>query len=249
MDLTVSVKEFLSRTYKRTWNLACKEKNIIFFLILGIKCDLCVVAYFNLSDSNSLGCTACNCNPMGSLSQFCNPDDGKCSCQSNIIGRQCDECEDGFYSFDDGCLKCECNEKGTVPNSYCNKDTGQCECKEFISGLSCNVCEDGAYGFASSAGCVKCTCLAAGTLNSSSTCDEITGECLCKANVVGTNCNQCKLGFWGISADLEEGCQSCDCNETGTQAGETCEQNTGNCSCLANRIGRRCEDCARGRLK
>lgn len=227
--------------------LLCLRHDASFF-ISDMKCDKCKTGYFNLSASNPLGCSPCECSPLGSLNQFCH-DNGDCSCRSNIIGRQCDECVDGYYNFPQRCLPCVCNPKGTIPGSFCDKKSGQCQCKTHVSGLSCDICEDGAYGFDTSpvTGCVKCSCLAEGTVNSSSNCQKESGECLCKANVVGANCNQCKPGFWGLSGELDEGCQPCMCDETGTEAGAVCEQNTGNCTCLMNRIGRRCDDCVRSR--
>ncbi len=76
-------------------------------------------------------------------------------------------------------------------------------------------------------------------------CDKTSGACECKANVVGRACNQCGPNTFNLTPDNPLGCQPCDCDITGTIGGGTgaCDQNTGACTCLANRVGRRCESC------
>jgi len=78
---------------------------------------------------------------------------------------------------------------------------------------------------------------------------------VCKANVQGSSCNQCLGNTWGLSLDHVEGCISCECDPTGTQLGDmvstenlACNQNTGQCACLPNRIERQCEDCQNGKV-
>ena len=55
---------------------------------------------------------------------------------------------------------------------------------------------------------------------------------------------------FGLTGDNPEGCSPCDCDPTGTLHGDTqpvdqlpCNQNNGTCTCLSNRIGRRCDSC------
>jgi len=55
---------------------------------------------------------------------------------------------------------------------------------------------------------------------------------------------------YGLSPRNPAGCNSCDCDPTGTLNGEKlpldqlpCNQNNGTCTCLSNRIGRRCDSC------
>ena len=52
-----------------------------------------------------------------------------------------------------------------------------------------------------------CECHNNGTL----TCDSINGQCFCRANVEGEQCNRCKLNFWGLHLGLTDGCIPCDC--------------------------------------
>jgi len=83
---------------------------------------------------------------------------------------------------------------------------------------------------------------------------QVSGDCVCKSNVQGASCNQCKGNTWGLALENLAGCIPCQCDPTGTQLGNqvsadnlACNQNTGQCSCLANRDGRQCDDCVSGR--
>ncbi|XP_062584554.1 usherin-like isoform X1 [Saccostrea cucullata] len=221
----------------------------------GAKCADCEHGYFNLTAGNPAGCSPCECNPQGSTSQFCDPVTGQCQCKDHVTGRKCDQCTDNYQNFELGCKVCTCNSLGTVPGTVCDKRTGQCVCKENVQGLACDECKDGSFGFGGSAtkGCYGCICNLAGTINSSLVCDKNSGKCVCKENVVGTSCNQCSGNTFGLSVNITEGCEPCNCDPTGTKGGNSshpddlsCDQNTGECTCLANRIGRRCDDCAQG---
>ena len=220
------------------------------------KCDACQYGYYNLTASNPDGCQPCNCNPFGSTNQYCDPVTGQCLCKDNVDGLQCDRCMDGYWSFSEGCIPCHCNLEGTEPPAKCDKNGGQCVCKANVEGLKCDFCKEESFGFGESEtlGCVGCTCNEAGTVNGSNLCNNMTGDCLCKDNVQGATCNQCKGNTWGLSVDNEKGCIPCECDPTGTLLGDalsadelSCHQNTGECSCLSNRIGRQCDDCLVGK--
>ena len=84
-------------------------------------------------------------------------------------------------------------------------------------------------------------------------CDKMTGECECKANVEGRVCNQCQSNAFNLTSDNALGCDACNCDISGTVSGEqlpvgelACEHNTGQCTCLANRIGITCDACTQG---
>lgn len=109
------------------------------------------------------------------MNQFCDNDSGQCTCKPHITSRQCSECEDGFWAFEDGCLPCGCDPIGTEPAGKCDKFTGQCTCKANVVGLKCDQCvaETFGFGISSELGCVQCTCNPAGTLNGSMLCDNV----------------------------------------------------------------------------
>ncbi|KAK7487113.1 hypothetical protein BaRGS_00021608, partial [Batillaria attramentaria] len=226
-----------------TGNCYCKQN------VRGRRCDTCEFGYYQLEEDNPFGCTPCDCNPEGSRSLFCNPLDGQCLCKDNVQGDKCDQCISGYYNFSAGCLPCDCNPDGTQEGSTCNSDNGQCLCKANTDGRDCGSCRLGTYSFGSSPekGCQDCTCDTRGTVNGLNNCNA-TGFCSCKASVKGQRCNQCVDNTWGLSAENDLGCQPCDCDPSGTQGDQLlqCEQQTGECTCLPERVGRRCDDCQAG---
>jgi len=45
------------------------------------------------------GCVACSCDPIGSLSEECDPISGNCKCRSGIGSATCDRCEELHFGF------------------------------------------------------------------------------------------------------------------------------------------------------
>jgi hypothetical protein len=133
--------------------------------------------------------TACDCDPRGSMDDgICDSvtdlengiDAGACHCKSNVKGRRCDNCKEGFWNFDEktpeGCQQCTCNTMGTVNNSGCNVYTGECTCKRLVTGRDCNQCMPETYGLSEGRdGCNPCNCDAGGSMDNN--CDVITGQC------------------------------------------------------------------------
>lgn len=105
------------------------------------------IMYFYFSFSE------CRCNPYGSLNRSCNRYHGRCHCHENVIGRQCDRCQSGYWHLESGrgCKQCVCNTTGS-DNNVCDYYTGQCNCKPGVGGIQCNQCLHGYYGF-SERGC------------------------------------------------------------------------------------------------
>lgn len=76
--------------------------------------------------------------------------------------------------------------------------------------LYCFRCDANHYDFGPQ-GCKECGCLEAGSRGNRPTCDPISGICLCKENVEGRRCKECKPGFFNLDIDNEFGCTPCFC--------------------------------------
>ena len=172
---------------------------------------------------------------------------GQCQCKTNVIGTQCDECRNEFFALSasnpQGCSPCNCNRAGTVlASGTCHATSGQCQCKENVMGLKCDQCINGTTSLSAlnDDGCSPCSCNVDGSV--SSICDAVTGDCMCKPGVGGTNCDQCLDGYFGFSTN---GCESCTCNENGAIS-NVCNKETGRCTCRPNIEGDNCDMCSSG---
>ena len=58
-----------------------------------------------------------------------------------------------------------------------------------------------------------CNCDREGSVSNS--CDA-TGQCKCKENVIGKQCNQCKAGHFDLDTTNPKGCKACFCHGHGT---------------------------------
>ncbi|KAM9316854.1 usherin [Gastrophryne carolinensis] len=216
--------------------------------IVGRRCDRCKLGY----RQDTLGrtsCIQCTCNAYGSINQFCNPTSGQCKCREHVSGRDCDTCIDNYYGLAaDACKPCECRTEGIIPGTVCDAMTGQCVCKPNVSGRQCNECLDGYYKSTEndSVPCLPCQCDKSGTINGRMTCHRVTGQCLCKASVVGQCCHVCMDHTYNLTAENPVGCQDCDCDPDGTLPGSVCDPTHGQCQCLPNYEGRRCSQCKPG---
>uniref|UniRef100_A0A663LW22 Usherin n=1 Tax=Athene cunicularia TaxID=194338 RepID=A0A663LW22_ATHCN len=217
--------------------------------VIGLRCDSCNFGFKALRYSNEDGCEPCWCNSHGSVNQFCNPLSGQCSCKERVKGLHCDTCMDNFYGLDvTGCKACECNIAGSFSGTVCDAKTGQCACKPNIGGRQCNQCLDGYHKVQENLSfvCLPCNCDKAGTVDGSLLCDKSTGQCPCKAGVTGLQCSRCMLHMYNLSMSNLLGCQRCDCDALGTLAGTVCDHISGQCVCLPQRQGRRCNECKPG---
>ena len=71
---------------------------------------------------------------------------------------------------------------------------------------------------------------------------KIAGQCSCKSNVEGQDCDRCKPNHWNLTSENPLGCQPCDCSIDGSNS-MTCDQTTGKCHCKENVTGQKCDRC------
>lgn len=86
-----------------------------------------------------------------------------------------------------------------------------------------------------------CDCSINGS--SSQTCNHITGECECKPNVIGPQCDTCREDYY--QPDPSEGCLPCDCN-LGGSTDTQCDMTTGQCPCQPGVTGLTCSETIEG---
>ncbi|XP_068595796.1 laminin subunit beta-1a [Brachionichthys hirsutus] len=89
-------------------------------------------------------------------------------------------------------------------------------------------------------GAKECRCDPQGSL--STVCDPNGGQCQCRSNVVGRNCDSCAPSTFQFGPS---GCRACDCDPLGSQS-SFCDQLTGQCSCVLGVSGRQCDRCVGG---
>uniref|UniRef100_A0A0K0F7N6 Laminin subunit alpha-5 (inferred by orthology to a human protein) n=1 Tax=Strongyloides venezuelensis TaxID=75913 RepID=A0A0K0F7N6_STRVS len=196
--------------------------------------EFCKEKIFSLAIDFNGQAQPCSCSASGSLSFNCQEYGGQCSCKPNVIGRKCDRCAPGYYSFP-SCIKCNCG-----PNESCDEYTGQCSCPQHVEGKSCDKCVKYAYGYDPLIGCQLCGCNKDGSEGGELECDPLSGQCLCKDNVGGRKCDSCLAGFYRFPY-----CSECNCDTRGTTP-DICNSETSECICKKNVGGRNCNHCLRG---
>lgn len=70
----------------------------------------------------------------------------------------------------------------------CNAE-GKCQCRAGVTGDKCDRCAENHFDFSSS-GCKPCGCNVAGSLDNVPRCEAENGNCICKENVEGIQCNR-----------------------------------------------------------
>ncbi|XP_063925380.1 laminin subunit gamma-1 isoform X2 [Zophobas morio] len=174
----------------------------------GPKCEECLPGYYGNALALPKGdCQPCRCDPVGTEANEggilrCDRFTGSCHCKPHVIGKNCDQCEDGYYNIrsGEGCHSCNCDSIGSF-NQTCNVYMGQCFCRPGVTGLRCDHCEARKYGF-SSEGCKECECDRIGSRDLQ--CDA-SGQCPCLDNVEGRRCDRCKENKY----DRQRGCVDC----------------------------------------
>ncbi|XP_054881817.1 laminin subunit alpha-5-like, partial [Poeciliopsis prolifica] len=160
----------------------------------------CLSSAVSLSAFFNNGAIPCACHEAGAESDACEPFGGQCRCRPNVIGRDCSMCATGFWGFPN-CRPCNCGPR------------------------LCEPCEPQTFGCHPVVGCEICNCSRPGIVSLDVSCDTDSGQCRCRNNIVGRQCDRCAPGFYGYP-----NCRPCDCNEAGTEE-EVCDSFTGRCLC------------------
>lgn len=79
-------------------------------------------------------------------------------CKENVVGRTCDACKAGFYSFP-YCDFCDCDTRGTT-EEICDQASAACFCKKNVIGPLCDHCREGTFNLQADNedGCSECFC-------------------------------------------------------------------------------------------
>ncbi|XP_060707105.1 laminin subunit alpha-2 isoform X2 [Hemiscyllium ocellatum] len=215
----------------------------------GRFCDKCRPGFYgDPTRGTPNDCHPCSCPLLISTNNFsptCHLDSrGETICDQcapGYAGSRCDRCSEGFFGRPNKpgglCQPCQCNYNLdlSVPGS-CNSLTGEClRCIEGVSGQFCDQCAAGFFGDAVVArNCRPCDCHVNGSV--AELCDKQTGQCQCKHNVVGRQCDHCLPNCWW---DHEKKvCMPCLCSPIGSMS-LRCDQ-TGTCICKPGFLGKHC---------
>ncbi|KAM6964872.1 laminin subunit alpha-2 [Aplochiton taeniatus] len=224
-------------------------------LTTGAHCDTCLPGYYgDPTRSSATDCQPCACPlslPGNNFSPTCHLDTKGAllcdRCQPGYTGSRCDSCASGYYgrpAVPGGtCQPCPCNDNLdlSLPHS-CDPITGTClHCRKGYGGVACDTCAESYYGDAINAkDCLPCRCHGNGSV--SEACDQRTGQCMCRDNVMGRLCNECKPQSHGLA--LGGGCVPCHCNSFGSKSFD-CDEG-GQCLCQPGVGGAKCDRCSPG---
>eukprot|EP00038_Savillea_parva_P031308 m.84874 g.84874 ORF g.84874 m.84874 type:complete len:2114 (+) comp9611_c0_seq2:365-6706(+) len=189
----------------------------------------------NASSANP--CEVCECNGHepsdGTASCTYSPSlgSGVCdTCLDNTTGATCHQCRPDFYrnpayitngvetlSGNATCIACGCDAAGSNATTCIQSPgdvppgglLGQCACKSNTQGRTCNTCALQTYNLSSAhtTGCVDCGCSTAGSLDA--LCHNVSGQCRCKTNVHGRQCDTCTAGYTNLTEGNPLGCELC----------------------------------------
>lgn len=103
----------------------------------------------------------------------------------------------------------------------------------YISLNASNFCKQAVFSLTAdyNSGALPCQCDYSGS--TSFECEPFGGQCQCKPNVIGRQCDACRTGFYGFPD-----CKPCDCPEN-----SICEKETGACICPDRVTGEKCDQC------
>uniref|UniRef100_A0A8C1MCI5 Laminin, alpha 5 n=1 Tax=Cyprinus carpio TaxID=7962 RepID=A0A8C1MCI5_CYPCA len=204
-----------------------------FYINPSTASPFCRNSAVSLSAFFNNGAVPCGCHEVGAESDTCETFGGQCKCRPNVIGRDCSQCATGYYGFPN-CRPCNCGSR------LCEPVTGECICPPRTLQPDCVTCEPQTFGCHPLVGCEMCNCSRPGVASLEVGCDTHNGQCRCRNNIVGRQCDRCAPGFYGYP-----NCRPCDCSEAGTEK-DVCDSITGRCLCKENVEGSRCDQCKLG---
>ncbi|XP_035880582.1 laminin subunit alpha-2 isoform X4 [Phyllostomus discolor] len=221
----------------------------------GPYCNKCLPGFYgDPTKGTSEDCQPCACplsTPSNNFSPTCHLDRSLgliCDeCPVGYTGPRCERCAEGYFGQPSvrggSCQPCQCNDNldFSIPGS-CDSLSGACLiCKPGTTGRYCELCADGYFGDAVDAkNCQPCHCNPNGSF--SEICHPRTGQCECRANVLGQRCDRCKPETFGIQSS--RGCAPCNCNSFGSKSFD-CDD-SGQCWCQPGVTGKKCDHCAHG---
>lgn len=220
---------------------------------MGENCESCLNGYYgDALKGTPTDCKKCPCPNDGPCVEIYNHQSNSnevvcLNCPEGTRGNMCDLCEDGYFvssKSDDKnlvCEKCTCNsniDENAIGN--CDQTSGKClRCISNTTGDQCEKCLPHFWGNAlSDVKCHACECDELGS--ESSECDLNNGQCKCRPNVIGRQCNQCKDSYWNLKSG--NGCTECNCDSVGSVS-LSCNVQTGQCECQPGVIGVKCDQC------
>ncbi|XP_077145501.1 laminin subunit alpha-2 isoform X2 [Ranitomeya variabilis] len=221
----------------------------------GRYCDYCLPGFYgNPTDGTDEDCLPCAC-PMSiasnNFSPTCHSDPIRglvCdACAPGYTGLRCERCTDGYFGQPllpgGSCKPCECNDNLDLSApGCCDSETGACRiCKPGVTGEYCSKCAEGYFGDAlGPRSCQPCNCNINGSV--STVCNLQNGQCECRSNVKGRQCDECLPQTYGPV--FAQGCVPCNCNSFGSKSFD-CDEN-GQCRCQPGVTGDKCDRCDRG---
>uniref|UniRef100_A0A0N4VYD5 Laminin EGF-like domain-containing protein n=1 Tax=Haemonchus placei TaxID=6290 RepID=A0A0N4VYD5_HAEPC len=187
----------------------------------GPRCELCLPGHYgNPSLGGELGaCRPCACpTAENSRSAECvmtqlvvsgpaasQEDAYVCTaCERGYEGNKCEVCADGFFGnpmeANGTCKECECNGNiDLMAIGNCDTVTGRClKCIGDTTGEHCEICKENHWGSALEHTCKPCGCHHVGA--SSPQCGSL-GECTCKPNYIGKQCDRCIVSSLELSPE------------------------------------------------
>ena len=63
----------------------------------------CDYGYYGDALDPAVGCVPCNCDPAGSVADYCDSTTGQCPCRAGLQGRDCTTCPDRHVHTARGC--------------------------------------------------------------------------------------------------------------------------------------------------